>query len=574
MGWQDDPVIEQPSRAKSAWMEDPVVEAAPEPSYGEKLGNFTRAEFDTIKRELTPANLASAAVRPVVQAVTAVPGIFADAAMGAYNLATGKNQELPSQATARVLDQYTRKPEGVGKAAEFVSATVLGSRMLPSPKPAPPQAPAPPSSAQAVIAEGERRGVPVFYDDVTKNAMAKRVGVAAESLGPLGTGSGRGAQQKAAKDAAQRVVEQYAPNVGDDVPELVQKGLQTKLGQFRKTAGTLYQRAAQELDPQGPVPLSQMEGAIAKAAAEQKRLGTLANPQVAALLEKYTQAPRGNFSLARELRSQLGADISDFYTGGNAAIGDKGVKALQAMKEALEADMAGFAQKIGGKGHLAWRAADGFYKANIVPFKEAGFRDLVKTAEPEKAWRYLLAQGSLKSRSVRMYSSLDEDGRAAVRYGLVKDAMDNAVDPKGVFSPARFSKYLEDHESAVGTFFKGRDLKEIQGFQNLMRHVERAGQYAENPPTGQRLIPFLFGGAAFVSPQAAAGVASAGVTVRALFQTKTGRNLLLAMGRTKPGSAAATAISARINRYLLSAGAVASAAPEENSPAAMLPPTR
>ncbi len=102
-------------------------QAAPAPAAPqESTGAF-------LKRELSPANLASAAVRPLVKGVAAVPGIFADGAMGAWNLASGQNNQMPSAALNQLLDKYTRKPEGVGKVAEAVSSTLVGAR-TPMPK--------------------------------------------------------------------------------------------------------------------------------------------------------------------------------------------------------------------------------------------------------------------------------------------------------------------------------------------------------------------------------------------------------------------------------------------------------
>lgn len=75
------------------------------------------------------AQLASAAVRPIVKGITAVPGVFADGTMAAWNLATGQRNEMPTAATNRLLDQYTLKPEGAGKAAEIVSSALVGSRV-------------------------------------------------------------------------------------------------------------------------------------------------------------------------------------------------------------------------------------------------------------------------------------------------------------------------------------------------------------------------------------------------------------------------------------------------------------
>lgn len=498
--------------------------------------------------------------RDYAQGAASIAALPVDAAIGVYNFATGGNQMNASQAIDKTLDDVGL-PRTENAAIRTVNQMVGGALVkipgLPEPTPAQTPTRVMPTSAAKVIQEGEKRGVPVFYDDVAKGAVSRRIGVAAEPLGPLGTGAGRAKQAIAADTAAKDFVQTLAPSASDDVPELVQKGLQTKLGQFRKTAGKLYTRAASILDPQGPVPTSQFDSALQAEIASQKRFGTAANQELISAMEKLQQAPRGDFSFTRELREQLANEISTYYSGGSA-IGDKGVGALQAAKNALEADMASFAKQSGGNGYQAWKAADGFYKANIAPFKVAGFRDLAKSAEPEKAWRYLVSQNTLQSRADRLYNSLDEPGRAAVRYGLAKDAMDSARNPNGSFSPARFAKYLEDHDNAVQTFFKGTELREVEGFRNLMRHVERAGQFAENPPTGQRLIPYLALGGAAVSPEATAVAVGSGVTVRALFQTKVGRDLLLRMSRVDPGTAQAAVLTSRISRLLTaSAGGIA-----------------
>jgi hypothetical protein len=85
-----------------------------------------------------------------------------------------------------------------------------------------------------------------------------------------------------------------------------------------------------------------------------------------------------------------------------------------------------------------------------------------------------------------------------------------------------------------------------------MRHVDRAGSYAENPPTGQRLfLPLLFGSGYYSVKLPALGV-GAGLGVRILFQTERGRDLLLQMAKAKPGSREAGSLSNTVARYLTS----------------------
>lgn len=123
--WEKYQPQQAPSGPWAKYQPAPAPQAAPAAPQ-ESIGDYLR-------RELSPANLASAAVRPVVKAATAVPGIFADAGMAAWNLATGQNNQMPSAAANAVLDSVTRKPEGYGKGAEFVSSVLLGSR-IPNPQ--------------------------------------------------------------------------------------------------------------------------------------------------------------------------------------------------------------------------------------------------------------------------------------------------------------------------------------------------------------------------------------------------------------------------------------------------------
>lgn len=540
-------------------MESAPAPAAPaEPqSFGSKALDFYK-RGSNFNREIKSAAIATA--RDAGQGALSLFALPADAIIGATNFATGGNHMNASQAIDKSLDDAgvprTQNPI-IRTINQMVGGSLVGIPGMPKAQPRIQS-----QTSRQVIAEGAKRGVPVFYDDVANSAVARRVGVAAEPLGPLGTGAGRARQAVAADTAAKSYVQGIAPAAGDDVPELVQKGLQTKLKQLRGSADVLYKRAASALDPQGNVQTSQFDSALTNEIAKQQRFGTAANQDLIGALERLKSAPRGNFSFTRELREELSNEISKYYTG-NAAIGEKGVGSLQAAKNALEADMATFAKAAGGDAFGKWKAADGFYRANITPFKVAGFRDLAKSPEPEKAWRYLVSQNTVQSRADRLYGALDNDGRAAVRYGLAKDAMDAGRNPNGSFSPAKFAKYLEDHDNAVKTFFKGTELREIEGLRNLMRHIERAGQFAENPPTGQRLIPYLALGGAAVSPEATAAAVTAGVSVRALFQTKAGRDLLLQMSAAKAGSPQAAATAAKITR-LLGASAAGTAAQATN----------
>jgi hypothetical protein len=449
-----------------------------------------------------------------------------------------------SQLYKEAMDKSALPPaEGLGEKLVDVAGTALvGSKTIPNmsiknPAPAVTKLLTP---AEKAINAGVKHDVPVFYDDVAGNA-SKKISTMAERIPIVGTGGGRAAQQQAVNQAAGKLTGKYYQ--GDNIPDLVQKGLQSKLNGFRKAATKLYDDVGALVTGRGQVKTDTFDDALLKEMSRQEGLGTAANPEVVKVLEKYSGAPRGDFAFIRELRSQLGDDISGFYKPGSA-VGDKGAGAMEIIKKALEKDMGKFADDASPAARAAWKRANAFYAQNVIPFKQAGLRQLVKTDEPAKAWRYLVQESAGVARAEKMFRSLDSSGRNAVRAGLLDDATQHATTPKGDISPAKFAQYMEKHSNAIKTFFKGDQYKEIEGFRNLMRHVERAGQYAENPPTGARLIePLMLVGAtaSWFSPAALTGMLSiGGVTggTSALLQSTAGRNILISMSKVKPGTQA------------------------------------
>ena len=524
--------------------------------YVDQVGNTT-LDADAANRSLGRTG------RIAADAVAALPLMAMDAGVGARNLysevsnlnrpplsAEPLKETYPSyrELYTDAMNQVPGLPpaEGTGEeVVDLIGQVAVGSKVFPTigiknppPKGIPVQQAA--TKAQQAVDAGVKHNVPVYYDDVGGH-ISKKIGTVTDQVPVVGTGGGRSAQQMAINKSTQKLADKYF--IDDDVPELVQKGLQGRLTSLRKTAGKLYDKVSAMVDPRGRVPSDKFDDAILAKMEKNERMGTAGSPEVAKILDKYASAPRGDFSLMRELRSQLGAEISDFYKGGSP-IGEKGVGALQAVKNALEADMGKFADDAGPAARAAWIKANSFYAKGVVPFKKAGLRQLVDTDEPAKAWRYLISQPAGKARAVKMYKALDPQGRATVRSGLIEDAIEHATTPKGDISPAKFAQYMERHSNAVNKFFQGDDLAEIKGYQNLMRHVERAGQYAENPPTGNRIVTgVLAGGAAFVDLPILIKAMTLTAGIKGLYQTNAGRNALLAASKMKPGSEAMVKLS-------------------------------
>jgi len=110
-------------------------------------------------------------------------------------------------------------------------------------------------------------------------------------------------------------------------------------------------------------------------------------------------------------------------------------------------------------------------------------------------------------------------------------------------------------KDATRVFYQGAGEEEIDGFNKLMAHVTRAGQYAENPPTGQRLIGAAATTGAIVNPAAAAKVAAVAAAAKFLFTTEAGKKYLLASSTLEPGSSAMADLAGRVFRMVPAAAA-------------------
>jgi hypothetical protein len=305
--------------------------------------------------------------------------------------------------------------------------------------------------------------------------------------------------------------------------------------------------------------------AVADAAALIKRTG---DPEQAArlLIEKHGLADKdlrsalstaidrsgkpipgadNSFGNLRMLRSDLGDKLRDL-----APKDAKAARLLGSVKGALDEDLQSYATTGDAQLARAWRRADGFYRDQYVPMKAREFTKAFSSDEPDRIFGEMIKSGR-GDRAQKFYDALDDKGRAAVRFGMVRQALEKSLSEKTAQqSPARFAGLLERIKDATGVFFKGQDKWELDGFTKLMRHVERAGQYAENPPTGNRLVQLLLGAGSLASPHTAAQVGGGAAVLRSLFTTTAGKRFLLASADLTPGSKAMASLVAQLEEHL------------------------
>lgn len=383
-----------------------------------------------------------------------------------------------------------------------------------------------PAKAREITELAAQHGVPVSYGDITKGTIAPKVETGLESLPGTGMGNFRVKQNVAAQEAAQKAVDKF--KVEGDWPELAQKGISVKATATKKAASRLYDDLAKRADVAGDIPLGKTLTTLDELIVKESQ-SKLPDNTILKLMEDVKSSLESNnkFSNLRDFRSDLGLMVKDYYSGKNAIVGQKGVDAIQKIRNAVDEDMSSWAQQQGGDIYRKWRVADKFYKDKVIPFREQAILPrLIKETDPDALYRTFTS--AVKDRPQTIYTALPEKSRGAVRYGMVQDAFETAMNEnKNIFSPAKFAQALEKKRDAIGVFFDSKDKAYVRGLEKLMRHVERSGQYMENPPTGQRVIPYLIGGAAVAQPQAVAAGIAGGFSLKSLLTSDAGKNFLL-----------------------------------------------
>lgn len=312
-----------------------------------------------------------------------------------------------------------------------------------------------------------------------------------------------------------------------------------------------------------PVPptstLEAIDGALAQAgkvvdldpssmAVLRKWKAQLENPQTAnlddpieAAVNQMDGAPPGGepiintYARMRQFRSDLRKRLDAATTNETT---DSSMLFLKDIANGVERDLDSFAQNTPGL-QKANALAQKFYREQVVPYQKQKLAKALTDEDPDQIYgAFIRAQSEGKGdyAAQRLFRALDNKGKQAVRYGIVKQAMANAKDGDR-FSPAQFKKTIESTE--YKTYFKGPDVARVDRLMDLfdhLRHADPAHLEKYSPIFGGMMglgnmgIAGAVGGFAAGNPAAAAAALGAGLggakLLRWLMTSEGGKRLL------------------------------------------------
>lgn len=420
------------------------------------------------------------------------------------------------------------------------------------------------AGAQDILDEGAKNNVRVSANDVGQGAIGKKTETLMESIPVVGMAGFREAQQKEAKVAANNItdalrqkmndidyksldkIQDAAKNgnknairimsivnsTGDDTGRVLQAAAEIKNWRGQRIASQMYDQAS-HLAGDAPVSPSKtiqtIDGVLDadSKVVPNKDLVSELNGIKSKLTDPNINV---NFSEMRAARSRLGELVDEWGKQGKSTSG------LTQIRTAIDDDLSDFSKNSGKDGlYEVYKRADAFYK-QLQNGKDKALANSMRSQTPDEIYGQFMKVGK-GDRAENFYKNLDPKGKAALRYEMANTALSKATNEStGVFSPAKFALEFERMHEPYSKVFNGADKAQMDGFVKLMRHVERAGQYAENPPTGNRLMGLAMGGAAATNLPLAAKAAAASAIAKVLFTTNAGKQILLASKDLPPNS--------------------------------------
>jgi len=246
---------------------------------------------------------------------------------------------------------------------------------------------------------------------------------------------------------------------------------------------------------------------------------------------------------------------------------------LVKVAKAANKDMEDFASSTPGLKDAADRASK-FYQDHVVPYQARNLAKALTSKDPDRiygAFVHSQAQGRGDYAAQSFWKALDNKGRQAVRYGIVKDAMTSATDDTG-FSAMKFRDAINSTE--YKQYFRGPESQRVQGIIDLFGHLKNS-----TPEHLQHYSP-IFGGmlglgvvssAALNVPAAATGYGGA-TFLRWLMTSDSGKRLLFSVNAlSKNGSSAkmGSILDTMARQFGAAAGTAAGA--EAGKPGRVLP---
>ena len=430
---------------------------------------------------------------------------------------------------------------GIGGAGKLAENAIGGAYRLATGKMS--------DDAAKQIADIEAQGLKARTQDVVQpETLPGKMAASVGELNPLTAGQ-QAAQQRTRQEATESYVKEFTPSYDE-----IKKSVENKLGEKFKQAIEDRKRgieAAKGSELKTSELIRDINKEISKLmkSSSGQRMAT-ADDSAIKVLQDYKNDIKNATDIEElanyrtSFREAMQPDFGKKSTTKEGIIKRVYGSITKAMDDTIRPNLSpsDFAKYKRGNA-LYGKTSEEINKGRIKNILQGG-EDL----SPEQINRVLLNNDSVVR--AKMYRSLDEKGKENARAAIIRKLADDAS-RGGELSVNMFLKKLRDNDKALQTFFRGRDRKELEGLRSALEATRSAQDAAVNPPTGQRLAPYLVGGGAIADlGLTIAGTLGSAIGYKA-YQSKPVRNALLKLANTPKGSSAFEKALSDLNSALL-----------------------
>jgi len=420
---------------------------------------------------------------------------------------------------------------------------------------------------QPIVDDATRAGVPVLTSDVAPpqtfiGKVGQRLG---ERVPIAGTGPLRAEQQRARIEAVRGVLRDFGAGDAANLSDDIMKDVATKRAAEIQKYAVAKKEVISRLTDKGVVPVPRAIAAIDDQIADLTRRRTDGADEAIQRIQQIREDIQGRdlFQLEAYRQDELSKIFKDDPARPiSIAARDAGEKALRAIYGPVREDMSYFIKTVGNR-----RDVDKFMVANkrlsdaATDIKMASLKSVLKSgdATPEVINRMLFSQKPSEVR--QLYTSLTPAGRAMARTSILSQAAEKAQfelqDGAKMFSPEKFAAEVKRLSPQISVFFRGDDLKQVDGLSRVLNLTRRAGDAGVATATGQETLPFVAGSAlqSFFGSFGGALAAAVGIGATArIYESAPVRNLMLSLGSSKRGSQEEAVIIKRLLSAIQSQG--------------------
>lgn len=473
---------------------------------GVSAQDIARGVFDVAS--FTPAGRA-ASVGGAVAKSAATQGAIEGAGE-----AVGAESDLQNVATAAALG-------GVGKGVEnVVSSGVRAARGEV------------PQEQAELIAEGQRRDIPMMTSDVIKNEtvagnLAQRVG---EAIPFIGTGQTRKAQQQAREDAIEDISAAAKPQY-----EEVVQSLKEQTDKVRRAAGNRLELIGGRMAEVGDIPVANSVREIDSVISEMTSRGRVPDEEVIAGIMDHRKAllEGQDFQTLDLLRT----NFRDKVKGEQGYQLKRADVYLNRIYDAMTRDLKGSVEaNLGKRSADAWSNAKGIYAREANLIKKSRLKSILDKGDvtPETAENVIFSQKPSEIRN--LYRSLTPEGKEAMRGTIISRAVEKATNAEGEITPTALATQLGKLKKQTAIAFPGLKGKELKGLTEVLNATRRAQDSRVVTPTGQTVTGFAGGYAAFTDLATTAGFGLTAASLARAYESPLVRDALLRAGSLKKGT--------------------------------------